>query len=68
MGKRSKVITATALMTLGAFMVITAGVGGGDLQAASVDQTGLDIARYLVWAGAGSLLISAFLFISAGAD
>ncbi|MEX1123678.1 MAG: hypothetical protein WEC81_00675 [Patescibacteria group bacterium] len=68
MGKRSKVVSATALMLVGGLLVIARFVGGSDLQAAGLDQTGLDFSRYLIWGGAGALLISAVLFISASAE
>lgn len=68
MGKRTRVVGATALMLVGGLMVITSFVGGADLKAAGLDQTGLDIAKYLIWGGAGALLISAVLFISASAE
>jgi len=68
MGKRGRVVGATALMLVGALMVITSYIGGTDLKAAGVEQAGFDVARYLVWGGAGALLISALLFISASAE
>lgn len=49
-------------------MVVTSFVGGSDLQAAGVNETGLDIAKYMIWGGAGALFISAILFISASAE
>ena len=68
MGKRSRVISATALMVLGGFLVVTSFVGGSDLQAAGVNETGFDIAKYMIWGGAAALFISAILFISASAE
>lgn len=40
-------------------------IGGGNLQAAGIAETGFDLSKLLVWGGAAVLVISAVLFISA---
>ena len=55
-------------MLVGALAVITSYAGGTDLQAGGIEQLGFDVAKYLIWGGAGALLISALLFISASAE
>ena len=68
MGKKTRVVGATIFMLFGALAVITSYVGGADLQAVGIEQAGFDVAKYLIWGGAGALLISALLFISASAE
>lgn len=68
MGKRTRVVGATVFMLVGALAVITSYAGGTDLQAGGIEQLGFDVAKYLIWGGAGALLISALLFISASAE
>lgn len=68
MNKRSRVVSATAFMVLGGFLMITSFVGGTDLKAAGVAEAGFDVSKVLIWGGVGALIISAFLFISASAE
>lgn len=68
MSKRTRVVGATALMVLGGFMVVTSFIGGADLKAAGVAETGIDLGKIFIWGGAAALLVSAFLFISASAE
>lgn len=67
MNPRSKVIGATALMVIGGGLVVMSLVGGSELQASGVAETGFDLARLLIWGGVGALVISALMFISASA-
>lgn len=68
MNKRTRVISATAFMVLGGLLMITSFVGGTDLKAAGVAETGFDVSKVLIWGGVGALVVSAFLFISASAE
>jgi hypothetical protein len=68
MNKRTRVISATAFMVLGGFLMITSFVGGTDLKAGGVAEAGFDVSKFLIWSGVGALVVSAFLFISASAE
>ena len=68
MHKRGRIIAATALSIIGVSFLAFSQLGGGQLEAASVAQTGFDWAKALVWGGAGVLVISALMFISASAE
>lgn len=56
------------MMVIGGFLVVTSLIGGSDLQASGVAETGLNLGKIFIWGGAGALIISAFLFISASAE
>jgi hypothetical protein len=68
MHKRGRVAGATALAIIGVSLVVFGQLGGGQLEAASVAETGLNWVKILIWAGAGVLVISALMFISASAE
>lgn len=68
MNKRSKVISAGALLVVGGFLTIVSLLGGSDLQATTVGATSFNWSGILIVAGIAALIISAFLFISAGAE
>ena len=68
MGRRTRVVGATSLMLVGALAIIASYVGGTDLKAVGVEQAGFDVAKYLIWGGAGLMMVSALLFISASAE
>jgi len=55
-------------MVLGGFMVVTSFIGGADLKAAGMAETGIDLGKIFIWGGASALIVSAFLFISASAE
>jgi hypothetical protein len=55
-------------MILGGFLVVTALIGGTDLKAGGLLETGFDLSKFLIFGGIGALVISAFLFISASAE
>lgn len=69
MSKRLRIITATALGVLGLAVVIGGFTPGTTtLNAAGINETGIDLAKYFVWGGVAALVASALLFISASAE
>lgn len=68
MGKRTRVVIATLMLVLGGSVMSLGFIGGGTLQAAAIAETGFNWTRALIWGGAGGLLISAFMFLSASAE
>lgn len=69
MNRRTKVISASALTVLG--IAVLSGqlfLGDAQLQAATVGQTSIDIAKYFLWAGVGLIVVSALMFIGASSD
>jgi len=68
MYKRGRIVGATALSILGVCAVAVGQLGGGQLEAAGVAETGLNWVKIMVWGGAGMLVVSALMFISASAE
>lgn len=68
MHRRSRVITATMFSVIGVTLLVFSQLGGGQLEAATIAQTGYNWAKIMVWSGAGLLMVSALLFISANAE
>jgi hypothetical protein len=68
MHKRGRIVGATALAIIGVSFIVLTQVGGGQLEAASVAETGYNWLKILVWSGAGMLTVSALMFISASAE
>ena len=68
--KRTRIVGASMLMVLGV-AVMSAGLFGDanpTLSAASVAETGINWTKVMVWVGAGSLFVSALMFVSASAE
>lgn len=66
MSRQVKIIFASLFIILGVILIATTVIGGGDLKAGSVENTGYDLSTILLWSGFGSVGISAFLFVLAG--
>ena len=68
MSKRFQLVSATILLIVGAVGLMGSYLGGGELTAASVAETGFDLTKIFIWGGAAALILSALLFIGASAE